>query len=256
MFLAAQSAYAADALSQIRNSPGFATGFHLTPAELARIREIITARWLNRIRAIASPELAQQFAAAGIERYHELSDQLDHASLWNKDARLFSVAEVAEIQSMSLFKALARAFGPVEVADIEGLGYPEIYWRLVRPGKTGDVAGVHADSWFYTYTNDLPPEKQAKLLKVWAAIFVEPAVSGLMVVPDSHKQDWPHHSEIRHGRAKPKLDVDESELDLQVVRTQPGESIAFNIGLLHGGISHKCDQSRVSIEFAVRIPGN
>jgi hypothetical protein len=239
-------------LSQIQDSPGFALGFGFTSEELTRLRAMIAGRWLERIRAV-HPELAPRFEALGIERYHELSDKLDHASLWKKDFRLFSPEEVKELRGMSLFDALTREFGPVEVAQIEGIGYPEIYWRLVRPGKPDDVAGVHADSWFYTFTHDLPRAEQAKLLKVWAAVFVKPAESGLRVVPDSHKKEWPRHSEVRHGRAKPVLDVDESKLDLTAVRTRPGEAIVFNNWLLHGGIPHRCDQTRVSIEFAVRL---
>jgi hypothetical protein len=242
----ASAEYAQSSRSKIKDSPGFVSGFSFSPADLSRLRDIITARWLGRIRSVARPELADQFLAIGIERYH------DHGSLWNKDARLFSKEDVQEIWSMSLFKDLILAFGPLTIADIEGLGYPEIYWRLVRPNNPQDVSGVHADSWFYTYTNDLTPEHQANLIKIWVAIFVAPGESGLKVMVDSHRSVWPHHSEIRHGRSKPVLDVAESGLDLKVVATRPGEAIAFNIDLLHGGVAHVCNQTRVSIEFAVR----
>lgn len=242
-----------DGRGLIYGSPGYFANITLSPQELARVREIISNRWLGRIR-VTSPDLVQAFSEVGVERYHELSDRIDHGATWNKDARLFSREEVREITQMSLFSELARLFGSAEVADIEGLGYPEIYWRIVRPGNPQDVSGIHADSWFYSYTNELSAEEQSGLIKVWVAIFVAPGHSGLMVMADSHKRTWANHSELRHGRMKPVLDVAESELDMQIVATEPGEAIVFNTHLLHGGIPHTYNLTRVNIEFAIRVP--
>jgi hypothetical protein len=242
-----------DGRRSIYESPGYFSKIGLSEQELARLREIITHRWLGRIGETA-PNFVSEFSKVGVERYHEVSDLIDHGATWNKDARVFSREEVREIIQMSLFSKLKEIFGSADVADIEGLGYPEIYWRLVRPGNPQDVSGIHADSWFYSYTNELSDDQQAGLIKVWVAVFVAPGHSGLMVMADSHKKNWPNHSELRHGRMKPVLDVADSELDMQVVATEPGEAIVFNTHLLHGGIPHTHNLTRVNIEFAIRVP--
>jgi ectoine hydroxylase-related dioxygenase (phytanoyl-CoA dioxygenase family) len=154
---------------------------------------------------------------------------------------------------MSLFDQIEDALGPFDVADIEGLGYPEIYWRLVRPDAAGDVAGAHTDEWFYTYTNRLTPQQQAGLVKVWVGVHVDPGRSGLAVVPDSHQKDWPNHAEMRHGRPKPVLDVDQRTLNLVNLDVKPGEAVVFHIRLLHAGIAHTGTRCRISMEFAIRL---
>jgi hypothetical protein len=221
-------------------------------SELGAVRELVRAKWLARLIA-ARPDKKALFEALPMERYHEACGLIDHTTIWNKDSRLFSPAEVAQLKKMSLFDSLEDALGPFEIADIEGLGYPEIYWRLVRPGAGQDVAGAHTDTWFYTYTNNLTLAEQQGLVKVWVAIHVEPGHSGLAVLPDSHLKAWPHHAEVRHGRPKPVLDVDQNSLPFINVDTQPGEAIIFNIGLLHAGIGHESGNSRISMEFSVRL---
>ena len=57
-------------------------------------------------------------------------------------------------------------------------------------------------------------------------------MTGLRVVPGSHKKEWAYHGFDRDGRAKPQLDVAESELDLFVCPTKPGESVVFNDQLI------------------------
>lgn len=241
-------------LSKLNISPGYFRGLGFLPEDLDALKALIRAKWLARLESVR-PDMREVFRATPTERYHEICELVDHASVWNKDSRLFSKEEVQQIQSMSLFKALEDALGPFEVADIEGLGRPEIYWRIVRPGQAGDVSGPHADTWFYQYTNNMTEAQQTGLIKVWIAVNVEPGMSGLAVMDDSHLKDWPNHAEVRHGRPKPVLDVDPADLDLVCVDTAPGEAIVFNIRLLHAGIPHTGAESRISMEFAIRLLG-
>lgn len=237
---------------QLFRSPGYFRGIALSAPELESVREMIRTKWLSRLAA-ARPDKRDLFESVSIDRYHEVCSLIDHGTVWNKDSRLFSAAEVARLREMSLFDRLEDALGTFEIADIEGLGYPEVYWRLVRPHEAGDVAGAHTDEWFYTYTNNLSPQQQAGLVKVWIAVYVDPGVSGLAVVPDSHTKNWPNHAEMRHGRPKPVLDVDQGTLDLVNVDTRPGEAVVFHIRLLHAGIAHTGTRCRVSMEFAIRL---
>ena len=48
--------------------------------------------------------------------------------------------------------------------------------------------------------------------------------------------------------------VDEKELSLKLFHSQPGEAIAFNYNLLHGGAISAGTLTRVSLEFTVFVP--
>ncbi|EJL81431.1 Phytanoyl-CoA dioxygenase (PhyH) [Herbaspirillum sp. CF444] len=231
---------------------GYRRGIHFSESELGELREIIHGKWLANLVRV-NPAEAVQFERTALHDYHKISHLIDHQSAWIKDARLFNKNEVSRILSMPFFALLAEQVGQFEVADIEGLGYPEIYWRLVRPGQQNDVAGAHADAWFYDYTNNLTDEQQQGLVKVWAAIHVQPGESGLSVLPGSHLVEWPNTWELRHGRRKPVLAVPQETLDLVTLDTKAGEAVVFNTKLLHAGIPHNGEQTRVSIEFAIRL---
>ncbi|WP_196786413.1 phytanoyl-CoA dioxygenase family protein [Burkholderia diffusa] len=226
----------------------------LTQEELSQLRALIRARWLAHLLAVC-PREASRFAERPMAQYHELAHLIDHATVWTKAARLFAPEEVEQIGAMSVFAALRERWGAVEIADIEGLGYPETYWRLVRPNSPEDVAGVHADAWFYRHTNGLSDTQQAGLVKLWLAVDVEPGVSGLALMPDSHRRAWPYRVEVRHGRMKPVFDADPAQLALTRVEACPGEAIVFHPHLLHQGLAHCSTRSRISVECAVRVAG-
>ena len=236
----------------IAGPDGFFKGVGLSQNELARIRQMIRDKWVNTLTA-ARPDCGPLFQATRVIDYHKVADLVDHASIWIKTSRNFTMQEVTEIAGMSLFDELRQIFGPLQVIDIGGVGYPEIYWRLVRPGKASDVAGTHTDAWFWEYSNGIPPPAQAGIIKVWIAIDLIPGASGLSLVPGSHLKDWPHHAEWRDDRPKPVLDVDEASLPLVCVDTVPGEAIVFHRRLLHKGIAHQGDACRTSIELAVQL---
>ena len=236
----------------ISGSDGFFKGIGLSQSELVRIRQIIRDKWVSTLIS-ARPDCERLFQGTQVSDYHKVADLVDHAAIWVKTSRVFSVQEVTEISGMSLFHELRKIFGPLQVIDIGGVGYPEIYWRLVRPGKSSDVAGTHTDAWFWEYTNGIPPEAQNGIIKVWIAIDLIPGTSGLSLVPGSHLKEWPHHAEMRHGMLKPVLDIEEATLNQVCVDTLPGEAIVFHRRLLHKGISHEGDSCRTSIELAIQL---
>ena len=241
------------ALESLATHDGFVVGPAPLSGEVDWLRALVTEKW--RAALIARyPQLKSHIETTPISAYHELAPQIDHAATWVKDTRLFSPTDVVELQQkLSTFRFLEEAFGPFEVADIEGLGYPEIYWRLVRPNTPSDVAGAHADSWFYTLTNNLPTAEQARLVKVWIPIYSDIGASGLSVGVGSQKLNLAYGGEMRHGRVKPVLkDQRARDLPMTILPLEPGQCVAFHVDLLHQGVSHSTDRCRVSLEFAIR----
>jgi Phytanoyl-CoA dioxygenase (PhyH) len=236
----------------LEETPGFATGLKLQPSELERLRALIEQQWLSCIQQV-TPEHTQSFAERGIARYHELSHLLDHSSLWSRHARMLPESAVAEVRQMSLFKQLEAEFASVTISDEENVGWESMHWRLVRPGQPSDVGPIHADRWFWDLNGwPIPPNMQR--FKVWIAIFCETGLSGLRLVPDSHLRDWSYQGEQRHGVLKPQLQVDEQELFPKLFHSQPGDAIAFNYNLLHGGAMGSGTLTRVSLEFTIFVP--
>ena len=222
-------------------------------------RELLDLRFLIRnkyLRTLADFGL-DRFDNEGStfpRNYHNLNLK-NHSSIWSKQHRIFSKKEVGQFLKLDLFEHLKTDFGFCKIADIEGLGYPEVYWRIVRPNNSNDVSGVHADSWFFTHTNKLSETQQKKLLKVWMPIEVIPADGGLGVYPGSHLKKWDYSTIKKDGRMKPKLDYTPDH-EHYVLPLNPGEPVIFDRDLLHYGISHDSDYTRVSLEFAIEVSKN
>ncbi len=242
------------ALHELKAGPGFLLGPAAGEDEIAWLRDFVQRKWRGVLTA-RYPHLKATIEATPISDYHKIAPLIDHASTWGKDARLFTADEVEQLmQSLSVFRFLREKFGSYRVADVEHLGYPEIYWRLVRPNQQQDVAGAHADAWFYTLTNEMPVDEQNRIVKVWLPVFSVPGASGLSVATDSHKMGLTYTGEMRHGRMKPLLtDRRVDDIAMTPLQLTPGQCVAFDIHLLHAGIGHSVDQSRVSIEFAIRL---
>ena len=241
------------ATAELNSGPGYVTGPTPRDEEVAWLQDFVQRKW-RAVLTSRYPALSETIAATSIADYHKIAHLIDHASTWEKDTRLFTSAEVdILIARLTMFQYLKSAFGPYEVADVEGLGYPEIYLRLVRPKQSGDIAGAHADAWFYTVTNHMSVEEQHRMVKVWLPVFSEPGLSGLSVAVDSHKMNLAYTGEMRHGRMKPLMtDPRASTIKLSPLQLAPGQCVAFHVDLLHQGIGHMTDKSRVSIEFAIR----
>lgn len=231
---------------------GYELGYQISTEELDVIRSWIQAQWYNRI-IDCYPVLEAQLNQTSIEDYHTLGAPLVHSELWAKPYRTFSKEQVLQLQEMSIFNQLRKRYGDLVIADIEGQGYPEAYWRLVRPSSPQDVSAPHADSWFYTVTNNLSKERQAHLKKFWLAIHTVAGESGISVSSGSHKVHWKFGSEHRHGRSKPVFLDDQEKLQLQCLNLSNGDGVLFDIDLIHKGVSHSTPHTRISIEFAVEV---
>lgn len=237
----------------VRGDAGFQLGLRLTHGELAAVRQHIERQWLDVIRNHA-PQEVEIFAAQGIAHYHANADRLAHRSLWPKAARILPREAVTEIRTMGFMHALAEAFGDFTISDEEEIGREEIYWRLVRPGRPDDMGPLHADRWFWDLGHGTTPPGCDRV-KVWVAVVTEPGLSGLRLVPGSHRREWRYHGEWRDGIMKPQFDEDEAALNPQIVPTAPGDVVVFHDALLHGGAPNRGSLTRVSFEFTAFIGG-
>jgi len=231
---------------------GFAVLPEVSSEELVLLRHFLTEKFVAIMRR-NSIDFETIVPSRNITDYHLSAYQIDHESVWVKNSRLLSSADIDFfLKSFSFIDRLRSIIGDFEIADIEGLGRPEIYWRLARPGGL-DLAPAHKDSWFWALTNNLKPEEQAGLAKVWIPVFTDIDESGLSVVPGSHRLDLPFGVEIRHGRPKPTIDTHSiEELNFFKVPVPDGGMILFDRDLLHKGVSGVGKATRVSMEFAIK----
>ncbi len=238
-------------LGHLQGEQGYYLGLSFHPDELQAIRLLIEKQWIENIIKNA-PDACEKFREYGIEKYHELSALLKHHTAWPKIKRVLPQNAVDYIRSTSLLKALEEIYGKFAISDEENLGREEFYWRLVRPNQSSDVGPLHADAWFWELDHGITPPGVTRV-KVWAAIYCEPGLNGLRVVPGSHKKNWTYHGEYRDGFSKPKIDVEEADLNIILAETKPGDAIIFNDRMLHGGAVNHGKNTRVSIEFTMFV---
>lgn len=230
--------------SQITEGPGYCTEYRLTPRELFQVRSMISDQYLQRMREMV-PRLADQAASLGIENYHKLPIDFDHASTWTKFKRILDPGCVDELRKMEFFRTIEEQYGPVLVSD------EELNWRLVRPNFPDDVGPVHADKWFWDLGYGTLPQGHGRY-KIWVPVFSEPGRNGLSVKPCSHLTDkWKWHTDVKGGMAKPVLDENVAELNMQLLNLVPGEMVMFHDWLLHGGVVNRGQKCRVSIELTI-----
>lgn len=244
-----------DAISgELEERSGYYLGLSFLDHELSMVRELIRAQWLDNIK-LHVPGHWEKFSNLSITRYHEFSHLLDHTALWPKINRILPHSAVELIRATSIIKKLQDVYGDFTISDEENVGREEIYWRLVRPNQPSDVGPLHADAWFWELDHGLTPEG-VKRVKVWIALYCEPGLNGLRVVPESQKKNWKYHGEYRDGFSKPQIDEDESTLNVQLANTKPGDAVVFNDKLLHGGALNNGQFTRVSIEFTLFVKNN
>lgn len=236
--------------SAIESGPGFFCGLSLTFDELLRVRSLVSQSFLRRIEAVY-PDLPTRFNALEMDRYHEISDQIDHKHLWAIEHRVLDREAFQEVRSMSLAKSLEAAFGPFDIADAEGVGRPNMVWRVVRPQQWSDVGPMHADSWFRELGHGWMPAS-VRHVRIWIGIYCESGQSGFQVVRDSHKRSWPYHGESRDGFVKPMIDVDVDDLAAEDLALSPGQAVVFSDRLLHRGVPTS-KRTRVSLEFTLLL---
>lgn len=230
---------------------GYSLDLNLSSFELDTLRNIISNHWLTMITHF-DPTLTNQFKALGIENYHKLSHLLPHEKLWHVTARVLPNNVTQKIRFMPFMQTLENIFGEFTLADEENVGYEEIRWRIVRPNTHSDVGPMHADRWFVDLGHGIDV-KNCKRVKVWIAIYCEPGLSGLSIVPGSHKREWKFYGEKRQGIMKPQFDESQVNLPIVLPKTTPGQAIIFNDNLLHRGVVNQSKNTRVSLEFTMFV---
>ena len=235
----------------IAGTPGFATGFQLSASELAAIRLAIRNHLADAIRSEAS-QLLERFLHTELEDYHTLADLLPHDRLVTRTQRILPQIAVDSLRSTSLFRQLEEHLGPFAISDEEGVGRESVSMRLVRPQIASDVGSLHTDDWFWKLYG-FPVPSDVTRVKVWVAICCEPGKSGLLLSPDSHQRAWKYQVIERAGMKKPLLDETERPV-LQLFESEPGDAVAFNYRMLHGGAVTSGDKTRVSVEFTLLVP--
>lgn len=238
-------------VDSVEHNSGFFLGLKLNNEELDIVRKQVCEQWIHVIEK-NDPQHAEKFREQGIENYHLLSHLLNHTAIWGKVNRILPQCAIDVIRTTSLFKVLENTYGKFKITDEENVGREEIYWRLVRPNELGDIGPLHADAWFWELGHGAMP-KNTERVKVWVALYCEPGLNGLCLLPESHKKKWKYHGEYRDGFSKPQIDEDESKLNPELIHTKPGDAIVFHDRLLHGGVQNKGKFTRVSLEFTMLI---
>lgn len=244
-------------LREIYGQAGYSDRFSIEHEELQYFRDVISQQWLARIAALY-PEHVEAFRSVGIEKYHTLSDLVSHEDLWSKDHRVLSQEAVATLSKFRFVEQLRHEFGQncrisnVVLFSGDAPEYPEVYWRLVRPGMASDVGALHADKWFHHLLSDgrgLYADDETTI-KMWLAIYTEPELNGLYVVPGSHRKTWRvRHAPFRDGHFRPSLDEPLGDYSRYLVPAAPGQAVLFSENLLHGGAVNAGTMCRVSVEI-------
>lgn len=232
-------------LDELIDGPGFCLEA-LAPAELERIRGLISAQYLEHLAHI-QPGLVPLARDRGIAEYHTLPIAFDHGKSWPKATRLLDPKYVADFSRMGFFRRIREQFGPSAT-----ISHDELNWRLVRPQQPSDIGPLHADKWFWDagYGYGSMPAGFDRF-KIWMAIHTQPGANGLCIKPNSHRQDWRHHIEEKDGVRKPVFDEDPDTMHMELLPLVAGQMVMFHDELLHGGVVNRGSSSRVSIELTV-----
>ena len=103
------------ATAELNSGPGYVIGPTPRDEEVAWLQDFVQRKWRSVLTS-KYPALTDTIEATAITDYHKIADLIDHASTWEKDARLFTPAEVdVLIARLSAFQYLKAAFGPYEI---------------------------------------------------------------------------------------------------------------------------------------------
>ena len=174
-----------------------------------------------------------------------------HDQFQRKSSRIFS-AEHAQpiIRAVSDVLADIGIVEPFEVTDEEAVGYPNVYFRAVRARAAADVGPMHKDKWFWDLGHGSIHDGKTRV-KLWIPILQDDAVSGLTIVPGSHRVNFEYNSRREDGTGKMKPVFDQRVVEQRIISApvRVGEAIIFHDELLHGGIS--TDHPRISAELTI-----
>jgi len=176
-----------------------------------------------------------------------------HASLKAKVKRTLPLHVVNGLLSAGLHELLSLFSSEYLITDEENYGFPNIYFRVVRPSSPSDIGTLHADSWFWKINNWHIPYNYERT-KLWFPLSIESGLSGLRMVPLSHKHPVPYRSKTDlEGKSRPVIDqFDESKALL--LDTPLGSAVFFHDNVIHGGALNLGRSLRISIEMTILTP--
>ncbi|MAQ88912.1 MAG: hypothetical protein CMM03_03560 [Rhodopirellula sp.] len=218
----------------------------LTPSELHLVQSII----LSKINELGKSE------SINFSDWHSLLSSYTsnfshlHSRLAPKPIRLFSGDDLDAVLKLSIFNRIRNDLGSFLISDEELYGFPEIYWRLVRPNTYSDVGPLHADGWFWDCNHWIMPHSTDKRVKIWVPIAAEPNLNGLLVVNESHNDSLMSYDvKVIDGKKKPVISSIIPDSLPVLLPLRPGQALAFNDSLLHGGAFNNAITPRISFEF-------
>jgi len=229
-------------LNDIIAGPGYSLCLQLASVRVQWL-DILTERY---------PQHSELFNTTDLFNYHTLDSYIDHKSLWTKQSRILPPSVISMMKEMPFYRHLYSLFRGFRISNEEQFQTEEVYWRIVRPLSDQDIGPLHADKWFWDLGHGVMPPDHWRL-KVWIPLYCEPGKSGLRVVPYSHQKNYSYSHQFRDGMNKPLITTCESELNILLLDTQPGQIVVFNDTLIHGG-APSSDFTRFSIEFTMLIP--
>ena len=236
----------------IERGPGYAV-LKISKVDLKIIKSLILRSFQRKISSTCSNPLIKELCTTDLEEYHEHITDREHKILWDKSSRMLSEEEINKFKDLDFYQQLASCYGRLDITDEERAGRCNIYWRIVRPNKPVDIGPIHADYMFWELSGVKIPEEK-KRIKVWIPVYCEPGISGLYLIPHSHKWQLEYYSELRDGKLKPVLGLHESDIEdeLEIFDSTPGHALMFHDRLLHGGF-HKGEKTRLSIELTALV---
>lgn len=233
-------------LSRVFGNSGFSTDT-LSENDLSLMRSLVIECYKSNIQKnFPKDSLAVN---RPIYEYHEISETINHASIWTKAARLLPVELVNLFMKSQLMTNIVEEFPSAFISDEENFGCPEVFFRLVRPNAPTDVGPLHADSWFWEANQWSIPDGFQRV-KIWISLWSGANEFGFKYLPGSHNNDYKHSIEFRDGKYKPLFDANQIQQEIEIFKSLPGDFIIFNDNLLHGGQS-TATNTRVSLEFTL-----
>jgi len=238
-------------IKSIFNGEGFFTDKTLESREFNHLYKIVQKSYSDVLN-IYYPKIKKNYL---LQEYSDLKLDEDHKRIWTKKNRLLKEKDIVEWLKMSeLISYLNKIFGEVEISDEEKLGFPNVYWRLVRPNTEEDIGPLHRDEWFWLINRSSKIKTYHTRIKVWIPLLTEKGQNGLLVLPNSHKDEKIQWTKFeKNGQIKPKLNSFIKKENLKLLNLDKKNLVIFNDKLLHGGAINKGKLPRVSIEFTLFI---
>jgi len=238
-------------IEAIFNGEGFYTDKTLKEAEFNYLYETVQNSYSDTLSHYM-PDGEKKY---NIKDYEKLDLNNEHKKIWTKSNRILKEKAVKHwIDNSELISYLKAELGNIRISDEEDMGYPNVYWRLVRSNKKEDIGPLHRDEWFWILNDNYKDSESQTRIKVWIPLLTETGQNGLLVLPNSHKDESIKWNKFdRDGEPKPKLYSCINNKDLKLLNLNKKNLVIFNDRLLHGGALNKGTLPRVSLEFTIFI---